>query len=164
MLKSVLKAILFGREKGIRRTFLSRFSGSEDTSPNSAYSAPVEVEVGVAYGGANKMEPPKDITPPDGFEVILHREALKSGEVTEVIIAGTAIAVANVNDEIFALSNTCPHAGGPLAEGSLLEFNLSCPYHGWGFDVRTGKCQTNPEHQVEIYATHIEDDAICVKI
>ena len=119
MFRSLLKAIVFGRKNGLRRTFISRFFGAEDTSPNSAYSAPKEDYVGVAYGGATKMEPPKDVTPPDGFEVVLHREALENGEVTEVIIAGTAIAVARVSDEVFAIENDCPHQGCPLSEGKI---------------------------------------------
>ena len=164
MFRSLLTAIVLGRKNGLRRTFISRFFGAEDTSPNSAYSAPKEDYAGVAYGGTTKMEPPKDVTPPDGFEVVLHRNALKNGEVTEVIIAGKAIAVAMVNDEIFAMENSCPHAGGPLAEGTISGTVLSCPYHGWGFDVESGKCQTNPEFQIETFATHVVGEAICVHL
>ena len=106
--------------------------GGSDTSPNASYSAPSEpvVNIGVTAGGANAVEPPKDVTPPDGFEVVLHKDALSPGEVTEVIIGGTAIAIANVDGEFHALSNACPHAGGPLGEGQLEGSLLRCPYHG----------------------------------
>ena len=163
MIRSLIKTLIYGRENGLRRRFLSQFTDVEDTSPNSAYSMSSETS-GVVYGGANKMEPPKDVNPPDGYEVILHRDALQNGEVTEVIIAGRTIVVANVEGEIYALSNTCPHAGGPLGEGVMLDFTLSCPYHGWGFDVRTGVCQTNSEHSVETYNAMVVEDAICVQL
>ncbi|MAA79056.1 MAG: non-heme iron oxygenase ferredoxin subunit [Deltaproteobacteria bacterium] len=110
------------------------------------------------------MEPPKDITPPDGYEVVLHKDALQDGELTEVIIAGTAIVIANVGGEFLAAANTCPHAGGPLVDGELTGSILSCPYHGWGFDLKTGLCETNPSVQLPIYSALVEGDGVCVRI
>lgn len=165
---SIIKNIILGRPNGFRRSFLKRFVSpnngvhQEDTSPSSSYSAPVEH--GVVAGGSVKMEPPKDITPPDGYEVVLHKDALKDGELTEVIIAGKAIVIANVGGEFLAAANTCPHAGGPLAEGDLSGTVLSCPYHGWGFDLKTGACQTNPSAELPIYSALVEGDGVCVQI
>ena len=51
--------------------------------------------------------------------------------------------------QVYAFSNTCPHAGGPLSESSLEvgEDNVivRCPYHGWDFDLKDGACLTSPE-------------------
>ncbi len=58
---------------------------------------------------------------------------------------GKEVALFNVGGEIFALDNTCPHAGGPLGEGSLEATIVTCPWHGWSFDVKTGECQNNPD-------------------
>ena len=49
------------------------------------------------------------------------------------------VAVFNVAGELFALENSCPHQGGPLADGWLEDSLLTCPWHGWCFNVRTGK-------------------------
>jgi nitrite reductase/ring-hydroxylating ferredoxin subunit len=49
------------------------------------------------------------------------------------------VAVFNVGGELFALENTCPHQGGPLADGWLEDSIVTCPWHGWCFNVRTGK-------------------------
>ncbi len=163
----ILTSILFGRENGIRASIRRRIFGGgavEDTSPDSSYSAPSSPSSGVIAGGARKLEPPKDVTPPDGFEVVLHRDALAPGEVTEIIIGGTAIAVVNSDGDYHALSNSCPHAGGPLGEGTMEGSILRCPYHGWTFDVTTGQCQTNPEVVVPTYQVHVEGDAVCVKL
>jgi len=163
----MIKSIIFGRSNGVRRRILRRiiaiFSHQEDTSPSSSYSAPVP-DQGVVAGGAVKLEPPKDITPPDGYEVVLHKDALQSGEKTEVIIAGTAIVIANIDGEFYAAANTCPHAGGPLVDGELEGHSLFCPYHGWGFDLKTGACETNPTTHLPIYPALVEGDGVCVQI
>ena len=174
------KDIVFGRPNGYRQKVWKMFNGSkEDYSPSSSYSAPAansdsqstkyqstkyqssEYKSG---SDSSKLEPPKDITPPDGFEVVLHKDALKPGEVTEVIIAGTAIALSNVDGKFYATSSTCPHADGPLAEGDLDGGILVCPYHGWGFDVKTGACQTNPDILLPTYEALLEGDGVCVRI
>jgi nitrite reductase (NADH) small subunit len=49
------------------------------------------------------------------------------------------VAVFNVDGELFALENYCPHQGGPLADGWLDRSVITCPWHGWCFDVRTGR-------------------------
>ena len=88
-----MKTIIWGRDDGIRSKLRGLFSGGStpvDTSPDSAYSAPSSNSMsGVMVGGATKMEAPKDVNPPDGYEVVLHKDALAPGEVTEVIIGGT---------------------------------------------------------------------------
>lgn len=165
----ILKTLILGRDNGIRSKIRKTIFGggkTVDTSPSSSYSAPsADTPMGgVIAGGATKMEPPKDVTPPDGFEVVLHKDALAPGEVTEVIIGGTAIAICNVDGSYHAVSNSCPHAGGPLGEGELSGGLLRCPYHGWSFDVASGACQTNPDVKVPIYAVHVKEDAVCVKL
>ena len=54
------------------------------------------------------------------------------------------VALCNVDGELFALDNTCPHAGGPLGEGHLHGDTIRCPWHGWAFNVRTGQCLNHP--------------------
>ncbi len=163
MLKSIIKTILLGRENGFRQSILSRLTNVEDTSPNSVYPSDTDTG-GVVYGGSNKMEPPKNVTPPDGFEVVLHRNAIKNGELTEVIVAGTSIAVVKVNETVYALENDCPLSRCPLTEGALKEDIITCAYHGLEIKVTSGNCLTNPDFKVPSYSTHIEGDAICVQL
>jgi len=167
----IIKTIVLGRPKGIRRTILSKlFSEGEDTSPNASFSSPMgsSEDVESSSVASNHLEAPKDVTPPEGFEVVLHKDALEEGQIVEVIIAGTAIAVAKANGEIYAFENTCPHAGGPLSEGSLdcseEHVHVRCPYHGWDFDLKNGSCLTSPDSDLGCYETHLEGNAICVKI
>jgi nitrite reductase/ring-hydroxylating ferredoxin subunit len=111
-----------------------------------------------------KKEPPRDVTPPEGYEVVLHKDALEAGRIIEIIIGGTAIAVANVDGAFHAISNTCSHAEGPLGEGSLDGAVVSCPYHGWQYDVRTGACLTNPQGTIASFPVQLVGDAVCVKM
>jgi nitrite reductase/ring-hydroxylating ferredoxin subunit len=171
-----IKKLVVGRPNGFRRQILNMvFGEDEDTSPNASFSSPMGQDnaqsdgVTSSYTPATKnMEPPKGVTPPEGFEVVLHKEALEEGQILEVIIAGTAIAVAKANGKVYAFSNTCPHAGGPLSEGTLEigedHVLVRCPYHGWDFDLDSGNCLTSSDFDVGCYETHLEGDAVCVKI
>jgi nitrite reductase/ring-hydroxylating ferredoxin subunit len=78
-----------------------------------------------------------------------------------VDVKGRAIVVFNVNGEFFALANRCPHQGGSLVQGhlvGLIEASepgcyrysrrgeiIRCPWHGWEFDLRTGKSWCEPD-------------------
>ena len=72
------------------------------------------------------------------------------------------VALFNVDGEILATDNTCPHAGGPLGEGILAGDVVECPWHGWEFNVRTGQCLENPssEWTVPCFPTRVENGVI----
>jgi nitrite reductase (NADH) small subunit len=47
--------------------------------------------------------------------------------------------LANVDSALYALDNNCPHNGGPLGKGSLDGPEVTCPWHGWRWDVTSGR-------------------------
>ena len=159
---SILKSIILGRENGFRRSLARKILKTEPTD-SSTYTTPETNPIGTASSVKPVKEPPTDVTPPEGFSVALHKDALKSGEIKEVILAGQAVVIANVDDQFFAVSGTCPHAGAPLAEGFLRGTVLTCPYHGWTFDVVNGACQTNPDSKLSTFEVCIEGKALCVR-
>jgi 3-phenylpropionate/trans-cinnamate dioxygenase ferredoxin subunit len=87
-----------------------------------------------------------------------------------VEIEGRSIGVFNIQGAYFALRNRCPHQGAPLCRGLILDrvaaerpYALSledgqeivkCPWHGWEFDVRTGRSVFNP-HRVRVRAYEV---------
>lgn len=90
-----------------------------------------------------------------------------------VELAGRSIGVFNLGGEFFALRNRCPHQGGPLCQGrrwSAIEAAvpgqvrtsrpgeiLSCAWHGWEFDIRTGQSWCDPARlRVRRYDVHVE--------
>lgn len=85
-----------------------------------------------------------------------------SGIVAEV--NGKAIAVFNIGDTFYAIDNTCTHRGGPLGEGDVEGEVVSCPWHGWQFNIKTGACATNPSARVTVYETKVEGADIKVRL
>ncbi len=85
-----------------------------------------------------------------------------SGVVAEV--NGKAIAVFNLDGTFYAIDNTCTHRGGPLGEGDVEGEVVSCPWHGWQFNIKTGACTTNPSARVTAYETKIEGNDIKVRL
>lgn len=61
------------------------------------------------------------------------------GTVRLVRAGGRAFALVNVEGAFFALDNNCPHNGGPLGMGTLRGTELICPWHGWRWDVTSGR-------------------------
>ncbi len=159
---SFLKSLLHGRPNGLR----ARLFGMGDPSATST-SAPRPPEPAFETGEKSlglRKEAPKNVTPPDGFEVVLHKDALPDGQIIEVIMGGTSVAVARVDGVHYAISNTCAHAGGPLGDGKLSGSTVTCPYHGWKYDVTTGACLTDPSVSVRSYPIQIIGDAVCVAL
>ena len=77
---------------------------------------------------------------------------------------GRKIAVYHTESGFFATDNTCPHRGGPLAEGDLIGDEINCPWHLWGFDVKTGLCAGNPEISVATHELHVDGDRVLVRV
>ena len=94
-------------------------------------------------------------------------EELEPGTCVSVELEGDrGIALFNVDGEILALNNTCPHAGGPLGEGTLEGEVVTCTWHGWQFHVRTGQCLKNPvpAWSVTCYPTRVANGIIQVAL
>jgi len=66
-------------------------------------------------------------------------------EAKEFPCGDKTICVANVNGEISAMDNICLHRGGPLGQGVISGGKVICPWHGWEFDLRTGKSWCEPD-------------------
>ncbi len=71
-------------------------------------------------------------------------DELPPGERILIDIDGEPIAVFNVGGQYFAIMDVCSHDDGPVAEGTLNEFEIECPRHGAHFDLRTGKALSLP--------------------
>lgn len=84
------------------------------------------------------------------------------GQVAE--IGDKCLAVFNVEGAFHVIDNTCLHRGGPLGEGELEADIVTCPWHGWEYNVKTGNCVNNPSSHVKSYPTRIEDGEVQVEI
>jgi nitrite reductase (NADH) small subunit len=95
-----------------------------------------------------------------GFAPVCKAGELSAGGRRVVRVGEVEVALVNVDGELYALENACPHRGGPLGEGDLEGHLLHCPLHAWPFDVRTGRCTLYPEAQVRTRAVRVRDGVI----
>jgi len=61
-----------------------------------------------------------------------------------------------LGDSVHAMDDRCPHQGYPLSQGSVRGCELTCDWHNWKFDLRTGACSAGGD-AVRRYATRVED-------
>ena len=62
-----------------------------------------------------------------------------AGSVTPVTAGDRSVVVCRTDDQLAAVADACPHAGLPLADGELRGCVLTCQYHGYTYNVLTGK-------------------------
>ena len=89
---------------------------------------------------------------------------LPEGSAAEVEFEGRVYALYNINGVVSAIDGICPHQGGPLAEGLLEGTTVTCPWHGWQFDVCTGKTPLGAKIKQPVYEVKIDgqDVLVCV--
>ena len=89
------------------------------------------------------------------------------------------IGIIRWRDKFYGISNMCSHQGGPLCRGVLSAHItaaepgklavdesvplLACPWHGWEFDVRTGRALLDPKRRVRTYAVRVAGDRVLVE-
>ena len=89
---------------------------------------------------------------------------LAPGNCMRVEVNDKAIALFNVDGEVYALDNTCLHRGGPLGGGTLEGEVVTCPWHMWQYNVRNGEKVNNPSIRVATYAVQVEGSDIKVAL
>jgi nitrite reductase/ring-hydroxylating ferredoxin subunit len=93
------------------------------------------------------------------FAKVAKVEDLKNGQSKAVEVGGKSIAVFNVDGKFYAIDQTCPHKGGPLAEGTVEEMTVQCPWHGAIFSLETGAGIAGPcGNGVHSYQTRVSGD------
>ena len=89
---------------------------------------------------------------------------LPPGSGREVTAGDRVIALYRVGDEFFALDGICPHAGGPLGKGYVTGTRVTCPWHGWQFDVTTGRHCLTPNVAAETFPVAVENGEVYVDL
>jgi nitrite reductase (NADH) small subunit len=101
---------------------------------------------------------------PDGYEPVARVDEIAPGSLACVKAGEREIAVARVGDEFYAVQGHCLHLQGPLCEGRLEGHVLSCPWHGWQYDVRTGENEFDRAIELETYNVRIENGEVKVAV
>ncbi len=89
---------------------------------------------------------------------------LNDGQSKILNLDGNVLVLLRVKDSYFAVSNNCLHRGGPLGEGELNGYEITCPWHGWKYDVRNGSFTIIPTLKVKTYGVKIVNGAVFVEV
>lgn len=104
-------------------------------------------------------------TEPDaqGYRAVVTSELLTPGTGNTFVLDGHNIAIFRTREgELFAIDDACNHEDGPLGEADLDGCVITCAYHGWRYDLRSGDCLTDPDRPIGCYAVHEHDGFIWV--
>jgi nitrite reductase/ring-hydroxylating ferredoxin subunit len=85
------------------------------------------------------------------------------GKIRKVVLSGKGVAIYNVDGTFYATSSVCPHQDGALEDGDLQGKIVTCPWHGWMFNVETGASVMNPSIKIETYDVKVEGDEILIR-
>ena len=96
-----------------------------------------------------------DLAPEEGFE---------DEKLHGRLIGGVRICYGRTAGRLFAIDDTCPHAGGSLTEGMLDDDLVICPLHAYGFETRSGRCVDEPSCSVSAYPVRVEGGIVQVQI
>ncbi len=98
------------------------------------------------------------------FVTVARVDDVPPGTVRSVRAGDAELALARVGDEFYATQNRCIHLEGPLGEGWLEEHVLTCPWHGWQYDVRSGENEFDRAIRLDTYEVRVEDGEVKVAL
>jgi nitrite reductase/ring-hydroxylating ferredoxin subunit len=98
------------------------------------------------------------------FIEVARLDRIQPGTGSRFTVVGKDVAVFNVDGNLFAIADTCPHAGGALGMGKLNGKIVTCPVHGMKFDVTTGCFSGSTDFGVASYPVKVMDGKIMVAI
>ena len=99
------------------------------------------------------------------FQRVIEASEVPDPGKTLVEVEGEMVALFHVQDGWYAIDDVCTHDGGPLADGELRDFRISCPRHGAKFDIRTGAALTMPAvRATRAHEVKVEDGGVWVRL
>ncbi|MCA8994115.1 MAG: Rieske 2Fe-2S domain-containing protein [Planctomycetaceae bacterium] len=91
-------------------------------------------------------------------------DSFPNNEGRECTVADRIVAVFRQENEFRAIDGICAHAGGPLAKGTLQGGIVTCPWHGWQYDITTGQHCLTPQICQQSFPCKVEDDQLWVEL
>jgi nitrite reductase/ring-hydroxylating ferredoxin subunit len=99
------------------------------------------------------------------FVKVANKSEIADQSAKLVEIEGKRITLFHLSGEFYALDDTCPHAGGPVSEGSIEGEEVECPWHGSRFNIITGEVTGPPAlDNIATYNVRVTDDGIEVEV
>jgi len=111
-------------------------------------------------GGRHLVETDTGIDECSGWQAVCRLDEIPDGRGRPVMLKGTDVAVMRTGDAVYAVGGTCPHRGGQIADGTVVEGKAVCPLHLWDFDLRTGISPFNPADHIPTYRARVIDGVV----
>lgn len=98
------------------------------------------------------------------WQKVGREDAFAEGSLTLVRVGARDLVAGRTRRGVFVVDSLCPHRGGPLEEGQIVDESVVCPWHAWEFDARTGICSRFPHTKLNTYETRIVDGDVLVRL
>ena len=98
------------------------------------------------------------------FVTVARMGEIAPGTGRQVIVNERWVGLFNIKGEYHAIDNLCLHRGGPLCEGPIAGTIVTCPWHGWQYDVTTGTLIQDPIVGVSRHETRVVGDEVQVRL
>lgn len=98
------------------------------------------------------------------FVRVAKKSDIPPGQGRMFEVGGKQVAVFNVAGKLHAIDNVCEHQGGPLAEGDIEGCVVTCPWHGWTYDVTSGESPDDPDTKVARFEVRVDGDEVLVAV
>jgi nitrite reductase/ring-hydroxylating ferredoxin subunit len=99
------------------------------------------------------------------YEKVCSLDVIPPGSVKSFQIAEKEVMVINKNGQLFCLQARCTHAGAPLAEGTIINDVLTCPWHGSQFNITNGEVIRGPaKKELQSYKFVVENNFLYVEL
>ena len=98
------------------------------------------------------------------FIPIAKLSEIPAGSAKIVELKNAEIALFRLGDAFFAISNVCPHQGGPLGEGKIEGDQVVCPWHAWRFNLKDGSSPLSPKLKLKTYPVKQDGDQLLISI
>jgi nitrite reductase (NADH) small subunit len=89
---------------------------------------------------------------------------LIEGDVKTARVLARTIAVFRIEGVLYGLEADCKHMKASIARGKIEGHTITCPAHGWQYDVTTGNCLNEPWAQLKTYPVTVENEQIVIEI
>ena len=100
-----------------------------------------------------------------GWQRAAARDEVRAGEVLGVKLGETHVALVEIDGEVRAFADVCPHAFALLSQGYLEGGEIECPLHAARFEIRTGRCLAGPATEgIMVYEVKVEGGDVLVRL
>ena len=89
-----------------------------------------------------------------------HLDQLPAGKAVEKRIMARRVAVFNDNGTLYGIESDCKHMKASLAAGEVSDGIVTCEWHHWKYDLKTGECLGRPGMRLRTYAIEVVKGAV----